>query len=185
VLQFASRQQEVGMENLDFGALAHTLSKLMALAEASIEFPGGAIATERLIDYCSDELRRLSSDQQLLVLEGITSESDKRLLKDENGAIVGFMYSKKIFIGMRSPESVPPNAVATHSKPLSKTEKKSVAKTTSDAKAGKAKKKTASKVVESKPPKASSKAAKLKGTKAATKTKTKATKKTAKNTKKP
>jgi hypothetical protein len=174
------------MENLDFGALAHTLSKLMALAEASIECPGGAIATERLIDYCSDELGRLSSEQQLQVLEGISSESDKKLLKDENGKIVGFMYSKKIFIGMRGVEGLPPNQVAEHYKKLPKARTKSVTGIPSKPKPGKAKKTSASKIGKAKTIKTSAKAAKAKGTKSATKTsKPKATKKTAKKPKKP
>ena len=173
------------MENLDFGALANTLNKLMALAEASIECPGGAIATERLIDYCSDELRRLSSEQQLQVLEGISSESDKKLLKDENGAIVGFMYSKKIFIGMRDVESLSPNQVAEHYKKLPKARKKSVTRTPSKPKL-KAKKTSVSKIGKAKTIKTSPKAAKVKSTKSATKTsKAKATKKSAKKPKKP
>lgn len=174
------------MEDLDFGALAHTLNKLMALADASIEYPGGAIATERLIDYCSDELRRLSTEQQLQVLEGISSESGKKLLKDENGMIVGFMYSKKIFIGMRGIDALPPNQVAEHYKKLPKARKKSVTRTPSKPESGKAKKTAASKIGKAKTIKTSSKAAKIKGAKSATKTgKAKATKKTAKKSKKP
>lgn len=85
----------------DVKAVARSLSKLMAMADECITQPGGAIHTQRLTDYCSDELERLTAKQALAVLEAIDDRYENKLYRDGQGEIIGFAYSKRIFVGMR------------------------------------------------------------------------------------
>jgi hypothetical protein len=88
-------------EKFNVKAQAQSLAKLMEMADFSITKPGGAIATERLIDYATSEFARLSMAQCLEVLAVIDKDFAKKLLKDGSGAIIGYVYSKKIFVSMR------------------------------------------------------------------------------------
>lgn len=91
-------------EKFDVKVYARSLSKMMAMADVAITKPGGAIHTQRLIDYVSNEFQRMSTEQTLAVLEAIDSNYVHKLFKDGNGATIGYAYSKKIFVGMRHHE---------------------------------------------------------------------------------
>ena len=92
-------------ENFDVKSLARSIAKLMEMADLSISKPGAGIATERLIDYCSDEFQRVTMEQSLRVLAEIDKDYEKKLLKDGHGEIIGYVYSRKIFISMRHTET--------------------------------------------------------------------------------
>jgi hypothetical protein len=85
----------------DVKVQAHSLSKLMAMAEACITKAGGGVHTERLIDYASGEFGRLTIKQCLEVLAEIDKDYEKKLLKDGYGEIIGYAHSKKIFVTFR------------------------------------------------------------------------------------
>ncbi len=84
---------------------ANSLSKLMAMASLCMKEPGGAIHTERLIDYTSGEFARLTMEQCLEVLSHIDKGYQKKLFRDGYGVIIGYAYSKRIFVTLRREES--------------------------------------------------------------------------------
>jgi hypothetical protein len=84
---------------------ARSLSKLMAMAEASMAKAGGALHTERLIDYTSNEFGRLSIKQCLEVLALIDKDYEKKLFRDGYGEVIGYAHSRRIFIILRRDQS--------------------------------------------------------------------------------
>src|SRR5277367_4572507 len=90
----------------DVKAQAHSLSKLLAMAEACMSKAGGGIHAERLIDYTSNEFTRLTMVQCLAVLAVIDKDYEKKILKDGYGELIGYAYSKKIFVTLRREQSV-------------------------------------------------------------------------------
>jgi hypothetical protein len=85
----------------DVKVQAHSLAKLMAMAEACLTKAGGAIHAERLLDYTSGEFGRLTIQQVLEVLAVIDKDYEKKLLKDGFGTIIGYAHSKKLFVTLR------------------------------------------------------------------------------------
>jgi len=84
---------------------ARSLSRLLEMAEISITKAGGAIHTERLVDYVSGEFGRLTAEQCLAVLAEIDKDYQKNLLKDGYGGTIGYAHSKKIFVSLRRDQS--------------------------------------------------------------------------------
>jgi hypothetical protein len=89
----------------DVKVQARSLSKLMAMAEASMSKSGGALHTERLIDYTSNEFGRLTMKQCLEVLAIIDKDYEKKLFRDGYGEIIGYAHSRRIFIILRRDQS--------------------------------------------------------------------------------
>lgn len=85
----------------DVKSSARSLSKMMAMADECVSQPGGAIHTQRLTDYCSHEYQRMSEKQILAVLEAIDARYENKLYENGHGEIIGFAYSKRIFVGLR------------------------------------------------------------------------------------
>ncbi len=84
---------------------ARSLSKLLAMASLCMNKPGGAIHTERLIDYTSNEFARLTMEQCLDVLSEIDKDYETKLFRDGYGGIIGYAYSKRVFVTLRREES--------------------------------------------------------------------------------
>jgi hypothetical protein len=87
----------------DVKTQARSLSKLMEMADTNLSKAGGAIAAERLVDYVADEFVRLTVAQRLQVLAAIDSDYEKNLLRDGHGTVIGYVYSKKVFVTLRQP----------------------------------------------------------------------------------
>src|SRR5271168_29105 len=85
----------------DVKVLAHSLAKLMAMADICITKQGGAIHAERLLDYTSGEFGRLTTSQCMEVLAEIDKDYQKKLLRDGFGEIIGYAHSKKLFVTLR------------------------------------------------------------------------------------
>ncbi|HEY9685073.1 MAG TPA: hypothetical protein V6C86_26090 [Oculatellaceae cyanobacterium] len=85
----------------DVKTQARSMAKLLEMADTNISKPGGAIAAERLIDYTSSELGKLTVAQRLQVLAALDSDYEKNLLRDGHGAVIGYVYSKKVFVNLR------------------------------------------------------------------------------------
>jgi len=85
----------------DVKTCARSLSKLMATADVTITKPGGALHTQRLIDYCSNEFQRMSEEQCTAVLQSIDKNYQTKVLSDGNGGILGYLYSRKVFVLLR------------------------------------------------------------------------------------
>ncbi len=84
---------------------ANSLSKMMDMANRCMTKPGGAIHTERLIDYASEEFGRLTIEQCLAVLAEIDADYEKKLFKDGYGVIIGYAYSRNVFVTLRREQS--------------------------------------------------------------------------------
>ena len=93
----------------DHQALAKSIGKMLATANATVEKAGASIVTQRLIDYSSGEFGKLTQEQMLEVLKSINPKYEANLLKDGNGRIIGYVYSGKIFVSLKdSQQKAPP-----------------------------------------------------------------------------
>mgnify|MGYP007031181607 CR=1 FL=1 len=80
---------------------ARSMSRLLEMADECMTRPGGSIHSERLIDYTSGELAKLPIEQCLQVLGEMDKNYQKNILTDGNGGIIGFVFSKRIFVTLR------------------------------------------------------------------------------------
>jgi len=55
----------------DAKTYARSLSRILGAAAMSMNKAGGSIHTQRLIDYVSNELRRVTEEQALMVLKAM------------------------------------------------------------------------------------------------------------------
>lgn len=85
----------------DAKTYARSLSRILGAAELSMDKAGGSIHTQRLIDYVSNEFLSITEEQALVVLKAMDVRFDRKLLKDAHGEIIGYAYSRKIFVAMR------------------------------------------------------------------------------------
>ena len=85
-------------EKFDAKVAARSIEKLLKMADSALELPGGSIVGQRLIDYVSDELRRLTEAQLHDVLTQLEIDSEKDMLNNGEGAPIGFVYSRNIFV---------------------------------------------------------------------------------------
>lgn len=104
---------------------AHSISKLLTMSEACMLKPGGGIHAERLIDYASSEFERLTAPQRSQVLAAIDKDCEKKLLKDGEGAIIGYVHSKRIFVMLRQQQSEGESDFSKLAKRITKTKKRS------------------------------------------------------------
>jgi hypothetical protein len=87
-------------EKFDAKRAAASISRLMQMAETAISKPGAGIVTQRLIDCCSTEFGKLMPAQRVEVLSEIDKHYDRNLLRDGNGSVIGYAYSRKIFVSL-------------------------------------------------------------------------------------
>lgn len=85
----------------DAKTYARSLSRILGAAAMSMNRAGGSIHTQRLIDYVSNEFQNITEEQALLVLKAMDARYRHKLLRDANGSIIGYAYSRKIFVTMR------------------------------------------------------------------------------------
>lgn len=85
----------------DAKAQARLVSKLLRMSDEASTRSGGAILAQRLADYTSDELRGLTEEQLLSVLSIVDDNAAKNLLRDGNGEIHGFAYSRAVYVPLR------------------------------------------------------------------------------------
>lgn len=89
-------------------AVAKSITKMLATANATVEKAGASIVTQRLIDYSSGEFGKLTQEQMLEVLKAINPKYEANLLKDGNGNIIGYSYSNKIFVSLKDNQQKAP-----------------------------------------------------------------------------
>lgn len=96
----------------DAKVYARSLSRLMEMADVCVTKPGGAIHTQRLLDYAAAEFERMTKAQCLAVLAAIDHNFENKLLKDGNDAVIGYAYSRKVFVSLRHDKLIGPVHIA-------------------------------------------------------------------------
>lgn len=92
----------------DHQALAKSITKMLATANATVEKAGASIVTQRLIDYSSGEFGKLTPEQLLEVLKAMNPKYEANLLKDGDGKVIGYIYSGKIFVSLKDNQQKAP-----------------------------------------------------------------------------
>lgn len=159
-------------ERFDAKVAARTIEKLLKMADSAVGEAGGSIVSQRLTDYASDELRKLTELQLTAVLLQLNGDNDKDVLRNGAGQIIGLVYSRHIFVSLvhESAHAVERSAPAKAGKTASANRSES-----SKLKASKPKRKSAK--VGAKAKAGKPKAGKAKSTKPKAKAKAKAGKK--------
>lgn len=88
-------------EKFDAKIYARSLSRILNAATMSMSKAGGSLHSQRLIDYVSNEFQKITEEQALSVLKAMDARFQRKLLKDANGTLIGYAYSRKIFVMMR------------------------------------------------------------------------------------
>lgn len=87
-------------ERFDAKVAARTIEKLLKMADSAVGEAGGSIVSQRLTDYASDELRKLTELQLTAVLLQLNGDNDKDVLRNGTGQIIGLVYSRHIFVSL-------------------------------------------------------------------------------------